>query len=119
MRLKRRGFRQGTTIKPRGNRLETENNKKTLPMSWEEFFDNIAPLLRPGFDGSVSGLLGVYNTYSKEQQKNLTDKIADQILYAHSDIVGNVFKRLSNISLDLSQQTEVAYRRLKLVDKFF
>ena len=120
MRWKRRGFRRGTDLNPRTPRVrETSENKKTPPMSWEEFFERIRPFLRPNFRGNTAGLSSVYQTLSKEQQKNLTDKIAGQILYAHSDIVGNVFKRLSNISLDLSQQTEVAYRRLKLVDKFF
>ena len=123
MRFKRRGIRRETFLNPRGsgyNKTKDDPQKqKTLPMRWEEFFDSIMPLLRPNYSGNVSGLSGIYQTYSKEQQKNLTDKIAGQILFAHYDIVKNILDRLSKISLDLSQQTEVAYHRLKLVDRFF
>ena len=120
MRWKRRGFRRGTFVNPRKSQTaEPLGNKKTLPTSWEEFFEKIVPLLRPDFRGNIIGLSEVYQSFSKEHKKNLTDKIAGQILYAHSDIVKDVLKRLSTISLDLSQQTEVAYRRLKLVDRFF
>ena len=123
MRFKRRGFRQGTFLNPRESRYqqitEYPEKEKTLPMSWEEFFHHIMPLIRPNFSGNIPGLSGIYQTYSKEQQKNLTNKIAGQILFAHCDIVKNILERLSKISLDLAQQTEVAYRRLKLVDRCF
>lgn len=119
MKFKRRGFRRGTVLKPRVNPLKPKDSKQPFLISPDEFFDQLAPLLRPNFKGNIPGLSGIYQTCSKEQQKNLTDKIAGQILFAHRDIVRDIFKRLSQISLDLAQQTEVAYRRLKLVDRFF
>ena len=123
MRWQRRGFRRGTALNPRNNRgvtaeLDQLGNIKP-PVSWEAFYENVKPLLRPNFRGEIPGLSGDYRELTKTQQKNLTDKIAGQILFAHYDIVKDVLKRLSNISLDLSQQTEVAYRRLRLVDRFF
>ena len=128
MRFKRRGFRRGTALDLRGNRPKHKSDNPTHPMNSEEFYHKITPLIRPSFNGNIFdfseslgtfGSLGVYQNFSKEQQKNLTHKIAGQILYAHPDVVEAVFKRLSKISLDLSQQTEVAYRRLKLVEKHF
>lgn len=120
MRFKRRGFRQGTFLKPRRMVCLPEKEiTKTPPISWEEFYEELTPLLRPGWEGEIKNFSELYQQMKQEDQKKLTHKIAGQILFAHSDIVGNVFKRLSNISLDLSQQTEVAYRRLKLIDKFF
>lgn len=124
MRWMRRGFRRGTNLMPRdthreANREENIKIKKTLPKTWEEFYENILPLFRPNFQGNMTELSGIYQNFSKAEQKNLTDKLAGQILFAHSDVVRDVLKRLSKLSLDLSQQTEVAYRRLRLVDRFF
>ncbi len=120
MRWMRRGFRRGTYLEPKGiNREANRKIKKTLPANWEEFYERILPFLRPNFQGNMTGLSGVYQNLSKMEQKNLTDKIAGQILFAHDDVVKDILKRLSQISLDLSQQTEVAYRRLRLVDRFF
>lgn len=120
MRWKRRGFRRGTDLSPRGNGfLKVEEQQKTPPVSWEEFFDNIMPLLRPDWIGEETVFWGLYQGISREDQKKLTHKIAGQILFAHPDVVRAVLNRLSKISLDLSQQTEVAYRRMQLVDRFF
>ncbi len=115
MRFKRRGFRRGTFISAR----ERKDDKKTLPLSWEEFYDEIIPMLRPAWTGDKKRFSELYHGFQEEDQKKLTHKLAGQILDAHRDVVSDVFKRLSKISLDLSQQTEVEYRRLKLVDKFF
>ena len=52
-----------------------------------------------------------YDSFTNEQQKNLIDKIANQILYAHPDMVARVFKNLRRISLDLGQKTEVLFRQ--------
>ena len=56
----------------------------------------------------------IYEQLTKEQQKNLIDKTANQILYAHSSVVSRVLSELSLISLDFSQQTEVSLRRMLL-----
>ena len=123
MRWMRRGFRRGTYLKPRETKKETSREvseyKKTLPKNWEEFYESILPMIRPNYQGTMTGLSGIYQKFSKTEQKNLTDKLAGQILFAHSDVVSDILKRLSKLSLDLSQQTEVAYRRLRLVDRFF
>ncbi len=119
MRWMRRGFRRGTYLKPREEKNGNNANKKTLPKTWEEFYEHVLPLLRPNFRGNLTELSGIYQHFSKTEQKNLTDKLAGQILFAHSDVVRDILKRLSALSLDLSQQTEVAYRRLRLVDRFF
>ncbi len=120
MRWKRRGFRQGTFLKPRGNGFfNVADSKKTLPLRWEEFYDEITPLLRPGWTGEAKSFSGLYQRIGEEDKKNLTHKIAGQILFAHPDVARAVLNRLSVISLDLSQQTEVEYRRIQLVDRFF
>ncbi len=124
MRWMRRGFRRGTNLTHRepnqqANRNENSVIKKALPKTWEEYYENVLPLLRPNFQGNMTELSGIYQNFSKTEQKNLTDKLAGQILYAHADVVRNILKRLAKLSLDLSQQTEVAYRRLRLVDRFF
>lgn len=60
------------------------------------------------------GCQKIYEQLTKEQQKNLIDKTANQILYAHSSVVSRVLSELSLISLDFSQQTEVSLRRMLL-----
>ena len=123
MRWKRRGFRRGTFLKPQEqNRAIFKNNsdkQPKLPVSWEELYRKIKPMLRPNFRAKTENVSELYRSLSQEEQKNLTHKIAGQILFAHSDIVKEILQRLSEISLDLSQKTEVEYRRLRLVEHFF
>lgn len=120
MRFKRRGFRRGTSLKPRGNfLLENEIFKKTPPISWEEFYDKMMPMLYPGWAGDATGFSELYQGITQDDQKKLTHKIAGQILFAHPDVVRAVLSRLTEISLDLSQQTEVEYRRIQLIDRYF
>ncbi len=56
----------------------------------------------------------IYEHLTEEQQKNLIDKTANQILYAHSSVVSRVLSNLSLISVDFSQKTEVSLRRMLL-----
>ena len=119
MRFKRRGFRRGTDLSHGGIDSKIEEDKKTPPLNWEEFYDKIMPLLRPNWSGKANGFSESYQRMRAEDQKKLTHKIAGQILFAHPDVVRAVLNRLLKISLDLSQQTEVEYRRIQLVDRFF
>ncbi len=61
---------------------------------------------------SIASYRKLYDSLTQAQQKNLIDKAANQILYAHSDIVHRTLKNLRKISLDLGQKTEVYYRKL-------
>ena len=53
----------------------------------------------------------IYDSLTDTQQKNLIDKIANQILYAHPDIVAHTLRNLCRVSLDFGQKTEVSFRQ--------
>lgn len=110
MRFKRRGRR----FHPIGfsNRMKVSTPPSTDSETILSEF--IAKLQKPTAElpVSIASYRKIYDSLTQAQQKNLIDKAANQILYAHSDIVHRTLKNLRKISLDLGQKTEVLYRKL-------
>lgn len=82
----------------------------------EKLFRMLGKRMKP--TGKLSQMNGyyqkLYENLTEAQQKNLIDKIANQILYAHSSVVARTLSDLALLSVDFSQKTEVAFRRLLL-----
>ena len=76
----------------------------------------IQQILKPTGQGLHidKGYQKIYEQLTEEQQKNLIDKTANQILYAHSSVVSQVLSKLSHISVDFILKTEVSLRRMLL-----
>ncbi len=116
MRFQRRGIRDGLGLAVFQQPFQNEEKTEEKKISQEDFNQWIKTYLMPKQNhlGAISPYQAYFEALSKEQQKNLTDKIVNQILWSHPDMVLDVFRKLAKLSLDFSQQTEVLYRRKKL-----
>lgn len=104
MRFQRRGRRQ----KPDGyGNQRGDNGNEAVLLQWITRLS--MPTAEPSRSPAVYRL--AYEKLSPSQQKNLIDKIVNQILEAHSDIVTRTLRSLCRISLDLGQKVEVCYRQ--------
>lgn len=115
MRFQRRGYRSGLGLAPRQH-LQSESKKQEDSIPLEQFAGWLYSYLMPKREHreDLSSYRRYFEGFSPEQQKNLIDKTVNQILWSHSDVVLDTFRKLSRISLDFSQKAEVLYRQKKL-----
>lgn len=104
-------------LRRRGRRKKTSGVSCVAFSSYPDceaaLFALIRQLQKPTADipPSAASYRKLYDSLTEAQQKNLIDKAANQILYAHPDIVAETLKKLRRISPDLGQKTEVSFRK--------
>ncbi|MBO5408694.1 MAG: hypothetical protein J6A61_04765 [Clostridia bacterium] len=116
MRFQRRGYRSGLGLAADQQHVKNESMQQTDAISLEQFSGWLFSYLMPKRDHQedVASYRRYFEALDLEEQKNLIDKTVNQILWSHSDVVLDVFRKLSRISLDFSQKAEVLYRQKKL-----
>ena len=110
--IKRRGRK--TALSYVGKSLHSVRVDENIPHSQEaKLLLMLQKLIRPTAKPQKNSLYyqKLYENLTESQQKNLIDKIANQILFAHRSIVAQIFSNLRAFSVDFSQQTEVVYRK--------